>query len=67
MEGKKKLLDIRALIKAREAHIKEVESLELAVKNAINNAIDGMNIETVCLGENKDNSFNFTVWGKIAT
>jgi hypothetical protein len=57
--------DIRALIKAREAHSKEVKAFELAIKNTINNVIDGMEIETVCLGENKDNSFNFTIWGKL--
>ena len=60
-----KSFDIRTLIKAREAHGKEVEALELSVKTALNNAIGGMKVETVCLGENKDDSFNFTVWGTI--
>jgi hypothetical protein len=60
------MFDIRTLIKAREAHGKEVEALELAIKNAVNSVIDGMEIETVLLGENKDNSFNFTIWGKLA-
>ncbi|MDR1202903.1 MAG: hypothetical protein LBL58_14915 [Tannerellaceae bacterium] len=56
-----KSFNIRALIKAREAHGKEVEALETAIKEAINSAIDGMKIETVCLGENKGDSFNFTI------
>jgi hypothetical protein len=60
-----KSFDIRALIKAREAHSKEVEAFELAIKEAISNTVDGMKVETVCLGENKDNSFNFTIWGTV--
>jgi hypothetical protein len=60
-----KTFDIRSLIKAREDHSKEVGALETAIKEAVNNAIDGMEIETVCLGENKDASFNFTIWGKL--
>jgi hypothetical protein len=60
-----KSLDIHSLVKARETHNKEVELLEFAIKEAINNAVDGMNIETVCLGENEDDSFNFTIWGKL--
>jgi hypothetical protein len=60
-----KSFDIRSLIKAREIHVKEVEALETAIKKAVNNAVDGMEIETVCLGENKDASFNFTIWGKL--
>jgi hypothetical protein len=59
------VFDIRGLIKAREAHGKEVENLELSIKNAINGVITGMKITYVHLGENKDNSFNFTVWGKL--
>jgi hypothetical protein len=61
-----KSFDIRALIKAREVHSKEVGALETAIREAVNNAVDGMKIETVCLGENKDDSFNFTIWGKLA-
>jgi hypothetical protein len=60
-----KSFDIRSLINAREAHSKEVGALEVAIKEAVNNAVDGMKIETVCLGENKDDSFNFTIWGKL--
>jgi hypothetical protein len=60
-----KSFDIRALIKTREAHGKEVRALETAIREAVNNAVDGMKIETVCLGENKDDSFNFTIWGKL--
>jgi hypothetical protein len=60
-----KSFDIRSLVKAREAHSKEVLALEDAIKEAINSAVDGMKIETVCLGENKDDSFNFTIWGKL--
>jgi hypothetical protein len=39
--------------------------LELAIKNAINNAVAGMNIQTICLGENKDDQFNFSIWGTV--
>jgi hypothetical protein len=60
-----KSFDIRALIKSREAHSKEVAALEVAIMEAVNNAVDGMKIETVCLGENKDDSFNFTIWGRL--
>jgi hypothetical protein len=60
-----KSFDIHGLLKAREAHRKEVEALEIAIKNAVNSVIDGMEVETVCLGENKDDSFNFTIWGKL--
>jgi hypothetical protein len=61
-----KSFNIRALVKARAAHGKEVEALETVIKNAINNAVDGMEIKTVCLGENKDDSFSFTIWGNLA-
>ncbi|MDR1905171.1 MAG: hypothetical protein LBQ88_23180 [Treponema sp.] len=57
--------DMRSLKAAADAHGKAVEALELAIKEALNNALEGINIETVCLGENKDDSFNFTIWGKI--
>jgi hypothetical protein len=60
-----KSFDVRPLIKAREVHGKEVGALETTIKEAVNNAVDGMEIETVCLGENKDDSFNFTIWGKL--
>jgi hypothetical protein len=60
-----KSFNIRSLITARESHNKEVEALETAIKKAVNNAVDGMEIETVCLGENKGDSFNFTIWGKL--
>jgi DNA-binding protein YbaB len=60
-----KSFDIRSLIKAREAHGKEVEALETAIKKAVNDAVNGMEIETVSSGENKDDSFNFTIWGKL--
>ena len=59
------ILNVRKFIEARETHSKEVESFELAIKNAINNSVVGMKIQTVCLGENKDNEFNFTIWGTI--
>jgi hypothetical protein len=37
-----KSFDIRSLIKAREDHSKEVGALETAIKEAVNNAVDGM-------------------------
>jgi hypothetical protein len=57
--------NVRRFIEAREYHKKECQAFEIAIKNAINNAVAGMNIQTVCLGENKDNQFNFTIWGTV--
>jgi hypothetical protein len=59
------LFNVQKFIEAREAHSKEVAAFELAIKNAINNTVPCMNIQTVCLGENKDDKFNFTIWGTI--
>jgi hypothetical protein len=60
-----KSFNIRALIKAKEAHNKEVGASETAIREAVNSAVDGMKIETMCLGENTDDHFNFTIWGKL--
>jgi hypothetical protein len=59
------LFNVQKFIEAREAHSKEAASFELAIKNAINSVVPGLNIQTVCLGENKDDEFNFTIWGTI--
>jgi hypothetical protein len=37
-----KSFDIRSLIKARKDHSKEVGALETAIREAVNNAIDGI-------------------------
>jgi hypothetical protein len=57
--------DIRQYIESRNAHGKEADCFEDAVKNVINGAFAGVKIEKVCLCENQDDSFALNIYGEF--
>jgi hypothetical protein len=61
-----KYFDISNLVKAADVHSKELDKFQIAIKNAITNAIDGMDIKTVCINEIESDKFGFTIWGEIS-
>jgi hypothetical protein len=59
-------IDVANLLKAGEAHEKEAELFQDSVKDVLNEAVDGITIDRVCLTECGKGNFGINIMGKFA-